>query len=369
MQQKKIFIFLGTTAELIKIVPVIRAFKRKRVRVTIVTSGQNDIHFEEFAQLTGKLYIIRAISPKGNSSSIAKFLVWTARTFFSLLLGMRSNFAGLNKQNSLFIVHGDTVSSLMGSLVARLYGLKLVHIESGLRSFNFFEPFPEEICRYIISRIADVHFCPNEWSMNNLHGVNGDKVNTKENTLIDTFYSVIKQSPKDVVVKRILKQKKRYFVLVIHRQEHVLFQTKKTQQLMKFVLSSAPSELTCLFLIHDISSNFVQSLSYLIPREVEKNIITLKRLSYGDFMHVLERAEFLVTDGGSNQEEMYYMGKPCLLLRTTTERREGLHENVVLSKNNTRTIANFMKQYRSYRRPMVKIRTSPSSLVVSHLLY
>lgn len=368
MKPKRIYLFIGTTAELIKLAPVIRELNKRSVKFTIIASGQNDIHFEEFRPIIGRVRVISAITPKGHESSILKFLVWTARAFFSLLIGMRTNVHGLDKSNSLFIVHGDTVSSLMGSLVAFLYGLKLVHIESGLRSYSFFEPFPEEFCRFIISRLADIHFCPNAWSVGNLSPVKGEKVNTYENTLIEIFSYVIKQKSRHPFVRRIQKEGKKYFVMVTHRQEHVLFHRDKTKELLRFVLKQVQKDITCLFLVHDISAGFVQSLELLIPEEAADNIIKLDRLPYGDFMHLLVGSEFMITDGGSNQEEMYYMGKPCLILRNRTERTEGLGKNVVLSKNRHTTIRHFLRNYHKYVRPRVAMHIPPSSIIVDYLL-
>jgi UDP-N-acetylglucosamine 2-epimerase (non-hydrolysing) len=367
MRQKRIYIFIGTTAELVKLAPVIREFNSRKIKFTLIASGQNDIHFEEFRSLIGKVKIIRAITPKGKESSIWKFFIWTARAFFSFLVGMRSNFQGLNKSNSLFIVHGDTVSSLMGSLVAYIYRLKLVHIESGLRSYNFLEPFPEELCRHVIARLADIHFCPNDWSMKNLAAVGGEKVNTYENTLIETFWSEIKRKKSHPFVRHIQKQRKKYFVLVAHRQEHVLFNRTKTKELLKFVLGHIPRNIKCLFLVHDISAGFVDSLELLIPDEVADKITKVDRLPYGDFMHLLAGSEFLITDGGSNQEEMYYMGKPCLLLRNRTERIEGLNKNIVLSKNKHSRILAFLKHYKKYKHNPVQIKIRPSRIIADIL--
>ncbi len=367
MVKKRVFLFVGTTAELIKLAPVIKEFNKRKIEFTIIASGQNDIRFEEFATEIGDVDILYAVTPKGKGSSMVLFFVWTIRTFFSLLLGMRSQFLGLNKSNSLFIIHGDTVSSLMGALVASLYGLKLVHIESGLRSFNFLEPFPEELCRYIISRLADIHFCPNEWSVNNLKGVKGEKINTGQNTLIESFWSVMKMKSYHPFVMQLQRTKKRYFVLVVHRQEHVIFGKEKTKKIVRMVLEAVPRNLRCIFLVHDLSENFVYSLGRTIPQNIANTITRIERLSYLDFMHLLKSAEFVVTDGGSNQEEMYYMGKPCLLLRKRTERIEGLGDNVVLSKNNRSRITEFLTQYKKYKRKQIMLSIYPSHIITERL--
>lgn len=367
MKHKRTFMFIGTTAELIKLVPVIQEFNRRKIPFMVIASGQNDIHFEEYANIIGKVKIIYAVTPKGKESSLVLFSIWAIRTFFSLLKGMRGYFVGLNKSNSLFLVHGDTVSSLMGSLVAALYGLKLVHIESGLRSFNFLEPFPEEICRYIISRLADIHFCPNSWAVNNLKTVRGKKINTYENTLLDTFRLVMKTRSHHPLVRQLQRQKERYFVLVVHRQEHVLFGKKKTTEMLKFVLSHVPKRMLCIFLVHDLSADFIHTLGLAIPQEIASRMVRIARLSYGDFMHLLKSSEFMITDGGSNQEEMYYMGKPCLVLRNHTERTEGLGKNVVLSRNKKSKITYFLNHYKKYNQSQVSIRVRPSEIIGNYL--
>lgn len=359
--------FIGTTAELIKLVPVIGEFNKRKISYTIIASGQNDIHFEEFATVIGKPKIIYAVTPKGKESSLILFSMWAIRTFFSLLKGMRGYFVGLDKLNSLFLVHGDTVSSLMGSLVAKAYGLKLVHIESGLRSFNFFEPFPEEACRYIISRLADIHFCPNAWAVNNLKSAKGKIVNTYQNTLIETFWSAIKTKSHHPLIRQLQTQKKRYFVLVVHRQEHVLFGKWKTAETLQYLLSRAPTNLLCIFLVHDLSVDFIHALGQTIPQEIVGNMVRVARLPYGDFMQLLKGSEFMITDGGSNQEEMYYMGKPCLLLRNHTERVEGLRHNVVLSRSKKESIAYFLKNYRRYKKDPIFIDKTPSKIITDYL--
>jgi UDP-N-acetylglucosamine 2-epimerase (non-hydrolysing) len=367
MIKKTVYLFLGTTAELIKLEPVIRELNKRKIEFSIIASGQNDIQFEEFQSVIKNVEIFRPITPKSKKPSTISFLVWSLRTFFSFLIGMRVRFKGLNKSNSLFIVHGDTVSSLMGSLVASLYGLKLVHIESGLRSFHFFEPFPEEMCRYIASRLADVRFCPNDWSVNNMRGVRGENVNTEQNTLIETFWSVMKTKRYHPLVHRIQQDKRPYFVLVVHRQEHVIFGKKWTRDIVSFILRIVPTNIHCVFLVHDLSAKFVQSLENIVPEKIMKNVIKVKRLPYPDFMNLVSGAEFMITDGGSNQQELYYMGKPGLLLRKYTEQTEGINRNVVLSKNDKNTIEHFIRNYKQYISPPVKVKNRPSKIIVDYL--
>ena len=355
---KKIYFFIGTTAELIKLFPVIRELEQRKVEFKIVTSGQTSVNFNEVSGWIKTTKPDIVLPQKVNQSSMFFFLIWIIKTFLKAPFLLSKEFRNVDKSNSLFIVHGDTVSSLIGALVARLYRLKVVHIESGLRSFNFSEPFPEEISRFIISKFADVHFCPNKWSLNNLRLLAGQKINTFQNTFIES-YMMASMKSSNFQKKRIGKGK--YFVFVLHRQEHVVFKKKESRRLMEFVIDNAPSDLSCVFIKHATNSKLLGSLS-------KKKTIFQSRLAYTDFVHLLKGAEFLVTDGGGNQEEAYYMGLPCLLLRNHTERVEGLGENVVLSRNNKKTIESFLKHYRSFRRKEVRMKIRPSEIIIDYLL-
>jgi len=102
--------------------------------------------------------------------------------------------------------------------------------------------------------------------------------------------------------------------------------------------------------------------------KASKNIILSERLPYIEFMKVLDRCEFIVTDGGSNQEEAYYFGKPCLILRSTTERIEGLGGNVVLSKNNFDSINDFFNNYKKYTSNQIQLKERPGRIIVDALL-
>lgn len=368
MKWKSIYIFIGTTAELIKMAPVIKEFKSRRVDFKLITSGQNSILFGEFEDYIGRIRVNIALPEKSEKSSLFYFLVWTIRTFFTGMYLLGREFRGRNSKKSYFIVHGDTVSSLLGAVIASLYGLKVVHIESGLRSFNFLEPFPEEISRYIVSRLADVHFCPNGWSIDNLRNVKGIKVNTKQNTLIESYWMAIRNKSKERDFKRIGGK---YFVFVVHRQEHVLFKKDRIKELIKYILENTREDLSCAFIVHAISLNFLQALLPELPEEIRRNLILIPRLPYLHFMKLIKDSEFFITDGGSNQEEAYYMGKPCLLLRSHTERVEGLKENVVLSKGNKKIMKNFLKNYKKFgKKPIRKssLKKLPSKVIVDYLI-
>lgn len=361
---KHVYFFIGTTAELIKLAPIIKEAQKRKIEYKIISSGQGELLKGEFSGYLRNFNIDIAFKKKSKKSSVLLFAIWALRTLIDSFVYLRKEFKGLNKKNSYFIVHGDTISSLIGAIIARAYGLKLVHIESGLRSFNFLEPFPEELSRYIISSLADVHFCPNEWSLTNLKNSSGVKINTLHNTLVETFYWAVNWKGK---LKKLYKPRGKYFVLVMHRQEHVIFGKKRSTKIIKFVIDNSKKDLSCVLMTYATSLSFLRNYG-LNLRHMSRKVFLTPRQRYEDFMKLLSSAEYICTDGGSNQEELYYMGKPCLLLRKFTERKEGLGQNVVLSKLNNRIIKKFLINYKKYKRDEVYFHKRPSEIIVNYLV-
>ncbi len=364
--QKKIYFFIGTTAELIKVAPVIKELKERRVDFKVISSNQNVLYFEELKPLLGKqtAYYKSVLKPFSlpSNNEYFRFIFWAIKTLGNFILYFKKELKEISKNNVYLIVHGDTVSSLIGAIIARLQGIKLVHIEAGLRSFNFFEPFPEEINRFIISHLADVHFCPNTWSVKNLNKVKGVKIDTKNNTSIESLQESLRYS------KKIRYVNKKYFLLILHRQEHVMYKKQEAIKYLNFLLECARDDLVCILVLHKLTEKLLKvgHLKNRVSRN--KNVIIVPRLPYIKFTNLMREAEFVATDGGSNQEECHYLGKPCLILRNTSERIEGIGENAVLCKGNENILKDFVENYRKYNRKPVRFVTRPSKIIVDHLI-
>lgn len=359
-----VYFFIGTTAELIKLFPVIREIERRKIDFKIITSGQTTIDFNEVSTWIKKTSPDIALPGKANESSVFLFLIWTLKSLFISPLLLFKEFGRVNRAKSWFIVHGDTASSLIGAIISKFFGLRLVHIESGLRSFNFREPFPEELSRFFVSKLADVHFCPNKWSIDNLSDKDGEKINTFQNTLIESCWLSLQKS-------KILKgstPKRKYFVLITHRQEHVVFGKEESKSIINYVLKNFGPGLSCLFVTHATTSKFLKAVNFNFSLWKKRRVKFSPRLNYGDFMALLKGAEFIVTDGGSNQEEAYYLGLPCLLLRRQTERIEGLGENVVLAGEDRALIKSFLRNHSKYKRNPVRPKIRPSTIIVDYLV-
>lgn len=361
IKMKHIYFFIGTTAEYIKLAPVIKELKKRNIPFKIITSGQTNIHIKELFPFTGEIIPNINLPEKKNKSSSFHFLLWAIKTFFIALIKLRGELKGSNKKNTYFIIHGDTVTSTIGALIGFIYQLRIVHIEAGYRSFNFFEPFPEEICRTININLADLLFSPTDWTKKNVKNMKGVKVSTKYNTVIETLQWAMKQKSKT----KVLTKSKKYYLLILHRQEHVIFRKEWTKNVMDFVIKNAEKDLTCFVLNHPLTIDIIKSLDM---GSKAKNVKMIPPLPYPEFVSLMKNAEFIASDGASFQQETYFMGKPFLILRNYTEQTEGLNHNAVMYQDNKKVIEDFLKNYKKFVKKPVTYTTPPSKIIVDYLI-
>jgi UDP-N-acetylglucosamine 2-epimerase (non-hydrolysing) len=360
---KEFIYFIGTSAELIKLLPVIKAFEEEGIKFSIYASGQTDLKENELSEvLQIKVKLNKVL--RQNKSSMFNFGLWTLRSLFKTIVEFWK-LKKISKDKIYVIVHGDTASSLIGALASKLVGLKVLHIESGLRSRNFMEPFPEEICRYITSWLADIHFCPNSWAVSNLKYNFGKKVNTLNNTSLEMITQGLKLNLQNATISKL---KSKYFLLILHRQENVLFKRNISSEIVRTAVNFATKDLKCVFVMHKLTENFLKEIGIYDEIAHNPNIVLIPRTPYLEFINVIRGSEFLLTDGGSNQEETYYLGKPTLILRNVTERVEGLNENSLLMKENINILNEFLHNYKKYERKEVKLSgIKPSEIIVKEI--
>jgi UDP-N-acetylglucosamine 2-epimerase (non-hydrolysing) len=356
--------FVGTAAELVKVAPVIREVKRKRGQFIVVSSGQNDLRGSELwrlAEVPGPDVILstRPIPPR--ATGLASFM---ARTTASGVGELRRALLGQRRKATKAVVHGDTVSTLMGASMFAALGVPVHHVEAGLRSFDLREPFPEEICRVLVSRIASVAYCPNEWAAGHLRRRGLRKVLTEGNTLYDALALAEAGDAGDISLPDGLRAP--YFVLVVHRQENLLGVSFLRSVVEK--VRAAKGRPTCVFVMHALTRAALERAGLMGELERDPSFFLLPRQPYVRFASILAQAEYLVTDGGSNQEEAYYLGKPCLLMRRKTERIEGLGQNVLLAPHPLREIDAFLRDPGRWARPRVRLAASPSVIIADDLL-
>lgn len=361
------YFFIGTEAELIKVFPVIMEMEKQKVKYYIISSGQNDISNSRVLEAANGGHIDLELSKENSiTKSAVGLLSWYFNTSRNAVKTVREHFGiCLSKDeqsNNVMIVHGDTVSTVMGAYLGKKLGMKVAHIEAGLRSHNFLNPFPEEIDRMLVSRVADYSFAPGKQAVDNLRGHRG-VIDTKVNTLVDSLRYALTVPCENSIINSLAEQK--YFVFVLHRQENL-----ENDGLIRTLLGrieELSKEYKCVIILHKITEIKFNKLGVLDEFINNNNYVLLPRVDYFDFMKLLNNSQFVITDGGSNQEELSYMGKPALIVRKTTERNEGLGENAVLWGGKDDVIDSFIDNIAKYIRPAVNNTDIPSEVIFNNL--
>jgi UDP-N-acetylglucosamine 2-epimerase (non-hydrolysing) len=355
-----IHLVVGTKAQLIKIAPVMAALQNKNIDYNFIFTGQ---HQETIGQLRENFGIKEpdAILYEGRDiTGIIQMFFWTIKILSKTIFHKDQIFKKQGVKD-IVLVHGDTFSTLLGALMGKMAGKKVGHVESGLRSFNLFHPFPEEITRLITFRLSDFNFCPGVWAVNNLRKHKGKKIDTEFNTLYDALeLAKEKIDQVDIEVPDIP-----YAVVSLHRYENI-FKKQKFKLIINHLLEISKN-IHLLFILHPPTEKKLKDYGYYPAIKAAENISLHPRYDYFNFIKLLINSEFLITDGGSNQEEAYYLGKPTILFRSATERQDGLGSNVVISNYDPKTINDFVGNYRQYASPPIQIKKSPTEIIVSNL--
>jgi UDP-N-acetylglucosamine 2-epimerase (non-hydrolysing) len=354
-----IYVIIGTKAQLIKMAPIMIELQQRKIKYFFIFSGQ---HKETIDDLLVNFNIKKPdiILYKGKDiTNIFQAVIWIFRVLiktFSLKEKIYS------KKKSIILTHGDTFTTVLGALIGKFFNIKVAHIESGLRSFNFFNPFPEEINRVITFYLTDYYFAPNDWAVSNLKRFKGKKFNTDRNTLYDSLKLAIKNED---IIKLELPPCK-YVVISIHRFENI-FDSNRLKNIVK-ILNEISKKFYLIFILHLPTLKNLKKFGLIAKLDSNKNIELRKRMDYFSFIKLIYHSEFIISDGGSNQEECYYLNKPCLLLRNKTERIEGIGENVLLSNYKREKINYFVKNYTKMVNIKIKEDFNPSKKIVDSLI-
>lgn len=360
---QKYYFFIGTEAELIKMTPTLKLFQDREISYKIISSGQNVIGNSKMLEYLHKKVDIY-LTKKPVYQTPFGLVLWLFSTLFKGFFILTNEFKNKNKKNIIFIVHGDTVSTLLGAVLGRLIGLKIAHVEAGYKSPNLFRPFPEELDRTFASMLSDVLFCPFDSIGSQNRSMIEKSINIGLNTSIDSLHLALKTPIQSSILSQ-LKGKK-FFIFALHRQETLI--NKRLFIDLIHLLMNLKTDLYCVFALHHPTKKLLEDLGLLDILKQHKNIIITPRLQYFEYIHMLDASEFIMTDGVGNQQETYYLGKPCLILRKVTEGLEGLGKNALLSNNDLTIIDGFVANYKSYKKTQVKYSDSPSEIIAHYLL-
>lgn len=293
--------------------PIIHELRRRNISTQIVVTGQ---HRQMLDQMLS-LFEIEAdhdldiMTPNQTLESIT----------YKTLEGISAYLA--NNSPSVILVQGDTTAAFASALSGFYNKIPVAHVEAGLRTDNIYNPFPEEINRRLVSQLATLHFPPTLRSRDNLlaSGVPSDKIEVTGNTVIDALLWV-RLRTKEMISERIAP--------LIKDGKHVLVTTHRRENLGDGMASIFSAINTLAIKYPDISFIFPVHLNPLIQEHSKKafintpNVHLLDPLGYADLVQVMDTSLFVMTDSGGIQEEAPALNKPVLVLRSTTERQEGV---------------------------------------------
>lgn len=349
---------IGTRAQLFKMTPIMLECEKRGLEWRWIYAAQHKETFKQtldFFGLPEADYTI--VKWDTEARTMGKMWYW----FIKMLLALprsKKILAGYTGKDHIVLTHGDTTTTFLGALIGRLTRTHVMHVESGLRSFNLFNPFPEEINRIITFRLSDYFACPGDWALGNVQKFKGTKINTIENTQMD----VLKFGLENIHKATIELPKEKYVVLSSHRYENVFNKERFDKVITAAEL--AAEKFKVIVPQHPVTEGQIDKLGFRSRLEDNKNIILMPRLEYENYLKAISGAEFVMTDGGGNQEELYHLGKPTLLLRDETERQEGLGKTAVLSKLDENVIKDFIKNYKQYRQEPTSKKISPTNIIV-----
>lgn len=393
-------VFIGTKAQYVKMAPLLWRMDSNGVDYRLIDSGQHADLASSFRDELGLRAPDIFLGQSGDVNSIPQAVMWTLRLAarFGSRARLRDEVFGGHR--GVCLVHGDTPTTLLSTLMARRAGLAVAHVEAGLRTYRWFHPFPEEIVRVMVGRLAEVLFAPSSEAANNLRrsGVKGRIVEQAANTVVESVRSAIDgsstgvgglASPDEEAVPDEVASD-------TATSDEVISDAETSDATLKADRSSN-AEASVVVTMHRVENlhrrsrregliNLVESLAQQMPvcwvmhGPTERAVSTEARrrlaaagaelrplLSHGAFLRLAARARFVITDGGSIQEECALLGVPTLVWRDRTDRDDGLGANVVLSHYDPFVTQAFLNNPEQYRRPMTLPSVSPSAQILDVL--
>lgn len=290
-----------------KVAPLFHALNsHEGIRTRLIHTGQH--HSDEMYLSLIRLFNLPdpgRINPLTSNAFQQKYEI--AKVYLSRIAEVRPD---------VTVVVGDVTSSLVCGLLAKSMGIKLAHVEAGLRNFDL--SMPEEFNRTMIDKVSDFHFTSSEDANENLvaEGIS-DTIHFVGNIMIDSYFLVKEQIDNSIILQELNLQHNKYALVTIHRQSNVdnqevlqslLGELERVSELIKLVIPIHPRTKSRI-----VEFGFQDFLS-------AKNICFLSPQSYTDFMKLLKFSEFVITDSGGVQEETTFFGIPCLTMRKDTER-------------------------------------------------
>ncbi|WP_003542760.1 non-hydrolyzing UDP-N-acetylglucosamine 2-epimerase [Desulfotomaculum nigrificans] len=343
----KVLTIFGTRPEAIKMAPLVKELGNRpdKIKSLVAVTAQ---HREMLDQVLELFDII----PDYDLN-----IMQQGQTLYDItsraLQGLKEVLADCNPD--LVLVHGDTTTTFVAALAAFYRQIPVGHVEAGLRTHNKYSPFPEEMNRHLTGVLAEYHFAPTEKAMQNLirENVNQDQIFVTGNTVIDALKATVRPNYvfSDPLLNSIDFANQRVLLVTTHRRENLGAPMRHIYQALKEIVETHP-DVAIVFPVH--KNPAVRRVVHEVLGQVPR-VHLIEPLQYEPFINLMQRCYLVLTDSGGMQEEAPSLGKPVLVLRSTTERPEaveagtvklvGTDREVVLSV--TKELLNNPQAYRS----------------------
>ena len=303
----KVAVVLGTRPEIIKMTPIIYELKKRKITFYIIHTGQHysynmDKVFFEQLKIPKPKYKLE-VGSASQGYQTGKIIEKTEKVL-------------LKDRPDIVLVQGDTNSVLGGAIAAKKLGIKIGHVEAGLRSFDCM--MPEETNRVLADHCSDFLFAPTKMSQNNLvkEGIDRKKIFVTGNTIVDSVKKNLENSHIELLEKYNVKPKK-FFLVSLHRQENV-DNPKRFSDIIKGLKQIGEKyDFPVVFPIHPRSSKMAKKFKISLD-----GLLIIDPVDYFSFLHLEKNARLVLTDSGGVQEESCILKTPCVTLRDNTERPE-----------------------------------------------
>lgn len=314
----KILIIFGTRPEAIKFAPLLKALKKDSIHfdVKTCTTAQHSEMLDQVLQFFGITpdFDLKIMRPNQSLFNL------TADSLIAIKVVIEE------VSPDLVFVQGDTTTAFVGALAGFYNKRKVAHLEAGLRSWNKFSPYPEEINRRLVAQLTDYHFAPTQMALSNLNreGIK-DNIWVVGNTIIDSLFlclEILENSDKRIYEEFFKKIdfSKKIILVTGHRRESI----GKAFENICYALKEIGNNFKNVEIVYPVHLN--PNVRRIVNKHLKdiKNIHLIEPLKYDYFIWLLRKAYIVLTDSGGIQEEAPSLGKPVLVMREVTERIEGI---------------------------------------------
>ena len=307
----KVMTIFGTRPEAIKMAPLVKELeKRKEIESIVCVTAQH-------REMLDQVLDVFDIKPDYDLN-IMKQGQTLADITTRALVGLEDVIK--KERPNIVLVHGDTTTTFAGALAAYYNQIDIGHVEAGLRTWNKYSPFPEEMNRQMVDRVTDMFFAPTEVSKNNLlnEGIEENKIYVTGNTAIDAMKTTVKEDYNNEVLDWVRDD--RMILLTAHRRENLGNPMRNIFKGIKRIVDEY-EDIKVVYPIH--MNPKVREVAYEVFGDMDR-IKLIEPLEVIDFHNFQNKSYIILTDSGGIQEEAPSLGKPVLVLRDTTERPEGI---------------------------------------------